>query len=37
MLDDAGIEYVYRESPGTRHEWLTSRRALHDFAPRLFR
>ncbi len=37
MLDDAGIDYVYVESPGTRHEWLTWRRALHDFAPRLFR
>src|SRR5690606_14754644 len=37
MLDDAGIDYIYRESEGTRHEWLTWRRALHDFAPRLFR
>lgn len=37
MLDDSGIEYVYVESEGTRHEWLTWRRALHDFAPRLFR
>lgn len=37
MLEDAGIEYIYRESEGTRHEWLTWRRALHDFAPRLFR
>jgi len=37
MLDDAGVEYVYFESPGTAHEWLTWRRDLHDFAPRLFR
>jgi len=36
MLDDAGIEYVYFESPGTAHEWLTWRRDLKDFAPRLF-
>jgi enterochelin esterase family protein len=28
---------VYYESPGTAHEWLTWRRALNDFAPRLFR
>ena len=37
MLDKAGIRYVYFESPGTAHEWLTWRRDLHDFAPRLFR
>ena len=37
MLDESGIEHVYVESEGTRHEWLTWRRALHDFAPRLFR
>jgi enterochelin esterase-like enzyme len=28
---------VYFESPGTAHEWLTWRRALNDFAPRLFK
>jgi enterochelin esterase family protein len=28
---------VYFESPGTAHEWLTWRRSLNDFAPRLFR
>ena len=28
---------VYYESPGTTHEWLTWRRSLEDFAPRLFR
>jgi enterochelin esterase-like enzyme len=33
----AGINSVYFESPGTAHEWLTWRRALYDFAPRLFR
>ena len=37
MLDKAGIRYVYFESPGTAHEWLTWRRDLNDFAPRLFR
>jgi enterochelin esterase family protein len=37
MLDKAGVEHVYFESPGTAHEWLTWRRDLNDFAPRLFR
>ena len=37
MLDKAGIHYVYFESPGTSHEWLTWRRSLHEFAPLLFR
>jgi enterochelin esterase-like enzyme len=37
MLDRAGVKYVYFESPGTSHEWLTWRRDLNDFAPRLFR
>lgn len=36
-LTQAGIKNVYFESPGTAHEWLTWRRALADFAPRLFR
>jgi para-nitrobenzyl esterase len=36
MLDKAGIKYVYFPSPGTSHEWLTWRRDLNDFAPRLF-
>ncbi|HEY7838836.1 MAG TPA: alpha/beta hydrolase-fold protein [Terriglobales bacterium] len=36
-LTKAGIKNVYFESPGTAHEWLTWRRALEDFAPRLFR
>jgi enterochelin esterase family protein len=37
MLDQAGINYVYFSSPGISHEWLTWRRDLNDFAPRLFR
>ena len=36
-LTTAGIHNVYFESPGTAHEWLTWRRALNDFAPRLFK
>jgi enterochelin esterase family protein len=36
-LTKAGIHNVYFESPGTAHEWLTWRRCLYDFAPRLFR
>ena len=36
MLDKAEIKYVYFSSPGTAHEWLTWRRDLNDFAPRLF-
>lgn len=36
-LTNAGIHNVYFVSPGTAHEWLTWRRALQDFAPRLFR
>ena len=36
-LTKTGIHNVYFESPGTAHEWLTWRRCLHDFAPRLFR
>jgi para-nitrobenzyl esterase len=37
MLDKAGIRYVYFSSPGTAHEWLTWRRDLNDFAPKLFK
>lgn len=37
QLTAAGINNVYFESPGTAHEWLTWRRCLYDFAPRLFR
>jgi enterochelin esterase family protein len=36
-LTQAGIHNVYFESPGTAHEWLSWRRALQNFAPRLFR
>jgi enterochelin esterase family protein len=36
-LNAAGIKAVLFESPGTAHEWLTWRRSLHDFAPRIFR
>jgi enterochelin esterase-like enzyme len=36
-LKNHGIKnLVYHESQGTAHEWLTWRRALNDFAPRLF-
>jgi enterochelin esterase family protein len=35
-LQKAGIKVVYYESPGTAHEWLTWRRDLNEFAPRLF-
>jgi enterochelin esterase family protein len=36
-LTKAGIRNIYFESPGTAHEWLTWRRCLNDFAPRLFK
>jgi len=36
-LEQAHIEHVFYQSPGTAHEWLTWRRDLNDFAPRLFR
>jgi enterochelin esterase-like enzyme len=36
-LTQAGIHNVYFESPGTAHEWLSWRRALNDFVPRLFK
>jgi enterochelin esterase-like enzyme len=36
-LTKTGIRNIYFESPGTAHEWLTWRRCLNDFAPRLFR
>jgi enterochelin esterase-like enzyme len=36
-LDKHGIKNVYYESPGTAHEWLTWRRDLNEFAPRLFK
>ncbi|MGP8246592.1 MAG: alpha/beta hydrolase-fold protein [Bryobacteraceae bacterium] len=36
-LDKAGIHNVFYESQGTAHEFLTWRRDLDDFAPRLFK
>jgi enterochelin esterase family protein len=36
-LEEGGIKHVYVESPGTDHEWETWRRALKDYAPRLFK
>ncbi|HOK47531.1 MAG TPA: alpha/beta hydrolase-fold protein [Bryobacteraceae bacterium] len=36
-LDKIGVKNVYFESPGTAHEWLTWRRCLNDFVPRLFK
>ena len=36
-LQAAGVRVVYFQSTGTAHEWQTWRRALNDFAPRLFR
>jgi enterochelin esterase family protein len=37
MLEKQGIKYVYYESPGTAHEWLTWRRCLHEFAQQIFK
>ncbi len=36
-LEKLGVRHVFYESAGTGHEWLTWRRHLNDFAPRLFR
>jgi putative membrane-bound dehydrogenase-like protein len=35
-LKKAGLNSDFYESPGTAHEWLTWRRSLREFAPRLF-
>jgi hypothetical protein len=35
QLTQSGINNFF-DSPGTAHEWLTWRRCLRDFAPRLF-
>jgi enterochelin esterase family protein len=35
-LQEAKVQHVFYESPGTSHEWQTWRRDLNDFAPRLF-
>ncbi len=37
MLEKQGIKYVFYESQNTAHEWLTWRRDLNEFAPRLFK
>jgi len=37
MLEKTGVKYVYYESPGTAHEWLTWRRSLYQFVPLLFK
>ena len=37
QLAKSGIHNIYFESSGTAHEWLTWRRCLYDFAPRLFK
>ncbi len=37
MMDKQGIKYVYYESPGTAHEWLTWRRDLYQYAQLLFK
>jgi enterochelin esterase family protein len=37
MLDKAHVKYIYYESQGTAHEWLTWRRDLYQFAPLLFK
>lgn len=37
QLKAHGIKLVFHESQGTAHEWLTWRRALNEFAPRLFK
>lgn len=36
-LKAAGIDNIYYESPGTAHEFLTWRRCLKEFVPRLFK
>ncbi len=36
MLDKQKISYVFYESEGTAHEWLTWRRCLHQYAQYLF-
>jgi enterochelin esterase family protein len=37
MLDKQGVKYVYYESQGTAHEWLTWRRDLNQFAALIFK
>jgi enterochelin esterase-like enzyme len=35
-LDRVGVQNVFVETPGLAHEWQTWRKALYDFASRLF-
>ncbi len=37
MLEKVGVKYVFYQSIGTAHEWLTWRRDLYQFAPLLFK
>jgi enterochelin esterase family protein len=37
MLDKQGIKYIFYQSPGTSHEWLTWRRDLEQFAQLIFK
>ena len=37
MLEKQEIEYIYYESPGTAHEWLTWRRDLYQYVQLLFK
>jgi enterochelin esterase family protein len=37
MLEKAGIKYIFYQSTGTAHEWLTWRRDLFQYAPLLFK
>ena len=36
QLDQAGVQHVYFEAPGTAHEFQTWRKSLFGFAPLLF-
>jgi enterochelin esterase family protein len=36
LLSKRGVKHVIWASEGTAHEWLTWRRDLREFAPRLF-
>ena len=36
-LHDAGVKVDFYVSPGTHHEWLTWRRSLKEFVPKLFK
>jgi enterochelin esterase-like enzyme len=37
MLEKQGVRYVWYESQGTAHEWLTWRRSLHQYAQLIFK